>query len=183
MAILSWLEKHFEEFICCSCIAVIACCVFLQVLARYVFSTAIHWTEEVSAFAMVWAVYMGAALCIRERYHVRILVGVASLPRMLGKPVIMLADLSWALFCVFMLWVSWDYLAVLWKFTATTPSLGINELYPQSILVIGYTLMLFRLIQVYVNWVRNGAHGLPGMLEDEWADIAQTAETEGRPGK
>ena len=183
MAVLSWLEKHFEEVISCTCIVIIACCVFLQVLARYVFGVAVHWTEEVAAFGMVWAVYMGAALCIRERFHVRILVGVASLPRMLGRPAIFLADLAWALFCIFMLWVSWEYLAVLWKFTATTPSLGINELYPQSILLIGYSLMLFRLVQVYVLWFRAGAKGLPGMLEDEWEQIGHTAETEGRPGK
>ncbi|MFZ1815448.1 MAG: TRAP transporter small permease [Rhizobiaceae bacterium] len=180
MAVLSWLEKHFEEVICCCCIVVIAVAVFLQVIARYVFHVALHWTEEVSAFAMVWGVYLGAALCVRERFHVRILVGVAALPRMLGRPTIFIADAAWAFFCIFMIWVSWNYLAVLWKFTAKTPSLGINELYPQSILLIGYSLILLRLIQVYVKWYRDGARGLPGMLEDEWAEIGLSSEkTEG----
>ena len=179
MPVLSWLEKHFEEVICCSCIVIIACCVFLQVIARYVFNIAVHWTEEVSAFAMVWAVYMGAALCVRERFHVRIMIGVASLPRIMGKPVIFIADILWAFFCIFMIKISWEYLGVLWKFTATTPSLGINELYPQSILVIGYTLMLIRLIQVYVRWYNGGAHGLPGMLEDEWAELGLKTKTQG----
>lgn len=179
MRLISWLDKHFEEVICCFCIVVIACCVFLQVIARYVFNVAVHWTEEVSAFAMVWAVYMGASLCVRERFHVRIMIGVASLPRILGRPVLFVADLLWAFFCIFMLKICWDYLAVLWKFPATTPSLGINELYPQSILIIGYSLMLARLIQVYVNWYRDGMHGLPGMLEDEWAEIGLDPDEDG----
>ena len=169
MIILRWLDRYFEEIICCTCIAIIACCVFLQVIARYVFNVGMHWTEEVAAFAMVWGVYMGAALCVRERFHIRIMIGVVSLPEKLGKGVIILADLLWAFFCLFMITVGFDYLAVLWRFTATTPSLGINELYPQSILVIGYSLMLLRLAQVYLKWNREGRNGLPGVLHEEWA--------------
>lgn len=170
MAILKWLERHFEELICCSCLVIIATCVFTQVVARYVFANALHWTEEIAAFSMVWAVYMGAALCVRERFHIRILVGVTSLPTRLGQVVMVISDLCWAFFCVFMIKVSWDYLGVFWQFTSRTPSLGIDELYPQSVLLIGYGLMLIRLIQTYVHWLRAGRHGLPGMLEEEWAD-------------
>ncbi len=163
---IRWLERHLEELVCCSCLVVIAFCVFSQVVARYVFSTALHWTEEVAAMSVVWAVYMGAALCVKERFHIRILVGVKSLPERFGKIVIITADLLWAAFCIFMVSVSWDYLAVFWKFTSRSPSLGINQFYPQTILVIGYSLMLIRLIQFYVQWIRTGRHGLPGMLEE-----------------
>ncbi|MEM7429903.1 MAG: TRAP transporter small permease [Pseudomonadota bacterium] len=176
MAALRWLERHLEEVICCSCLVVISCCVFLQVIARYIFETALHWTEEVAAFAMVWAVYMGAALCVRERFHIRIIVGVKSLPERFGRWVLIVADLLWAFFCIFMIKVSWDYLAVLWRFTSTTPSLGINELYPQSVLLVGYALMLFRLAQLYVVWIREGAQGLPGMLDEDGADPVDEAE-------
>ena len=31
--------------------------------------------------SMVWSVYMGASLCVRERFHIRILAGVMVLPR------------------------------------------------------------------------------------------------------
>jgi len=168
MPALRWLERHFEELICCSALVVIAVSVFLQVITRYVLDIALHWTEEVAAISMVWAVYMGASLCVKERYHIRILVAVQSLPTGIGRYVIFLADLCWALFCLFMVRISWDYLAVLWKYTSRSPSLGIDEFYPQSILVIGYGLMLIRLIQTYVQWYRDGADGLPGMLAEEW---------------
>ncbi|KPD10338.1 C4-dicarboxylate ABC transporter [Phaeobacter sp. 11ANDIMAR09] len=164
---LRWFDRHFEELICCSCIAVISICVFAQVVARYVFEIALHWTEEVASIGMVWAVYMGASLCVRERFHIRIMVAVQSLPHRLARFVVLIADLSWALFCVFMLRLSWDYLAVLWKFTSRSPSLGIDQFYPQSVLFIGYGLMLLRLIQIYVHWFRNGASGLPGMLAED----------------
>lgn len=166
MRLLKWLERHIEELICCSCLVVIAVAVFAQVVARYVFEIALHWTEEASSIAMVWAVYTGASLCVRERFHIRILVAVQSLPPRMGRFVIFIADGFWAFFCLFMIRVSWEYLGVLWKYTTRSPSLGIDQFYPQSILVIGYTLMLLRLIQTYAHWWSDGAKGLPGMLEE-----------------
>lgn len=157
------VERHFEEAICCFALSLVAVCVFLQVIMRYLFNTALHWSEEVAAFGMVWAVYMGAALCIRERFHIRIMAGVMTLPKPIAKAVILIADALCSLYCAFMIVVSVEYLGVLARFTSRTPSLGIDEFYPQSILVIGYVLILARLIQIYVIWIRNGAHGMPGM--------------------
>ena len=176
MAGMRWLERHFEEMICCTALAIIALSVFAQVLARYVFEVALHWTEEVASMSMVWAVYMGASLCVRERFHIRILVVVESLPVRLGRITIFGADILWAFFSLFMVKVSWDYLGVLWRFPTVSPSLGINQFYPQSILVIGYGLMLIRLVQTYVNWYRDGGDGLPGMLAEEWQETTRDQE-------
>ena len=179
MTWLRWLERHLEELVCCSCLVIIAVSVFAQVVARYLFETALHWTEEVAAMAMVWAVYMGASLCVRERFHIRIMVAVTALPMQVGRIVIFLADICWAFFCLFMMRVAWDFLAVGWKFTSLSPSMGINQFYPQTILMIGYGLMLIRLLQSYVDWYRGGAEGLPGMLEEN-LDQAPPADQEHR---
>tara|TARA_R110000787_G_scaffold172833_3_gene285446 strand:- start:1761 stop:2300 length:540 start_codon:yes stop_codon:yes gene_type:complete len=176
MSFLKLLGRHFEEVISCACIAIIAISVFGQVVARYVFGVALHWSEEVASMAMVWAVYMGAAFCVKERFHIRILVGVKALPTGLGRWVIFISDFLWALFSVFMIKVGLDYLAVAWKFPSTSPSLGINQFYPQTILVIGYVLMLIRLIQLYMEWYKDGRNGLPGMLDEEWGDTNQDQE-------
>ncbi|MBF9052558.1 TRAP transporter small permease subunit [Roseobacter sp. HKCCD9010] len=167
MFILRWLEKHFEEALCCIALSVIAVAVISQVVARYVFEVALHWTEEAAAICMVWAVYMGASLCVRERFHIRILIAVQAFPVKIGRFAIFTADLAWAAFSILMVLVSWQYLTVLWRFPSRSPSLGINEFYPQTILVIGYGLMLIRLIQTYVLWYRDGAEGLPGMLVED----------------
>jgi len=167
-----FLERHLEEIVCCLALSVVASLVFLQVVMRYVFHTALQWSEEIVAMAMVWSVYMGASLCVRERFHIRIMAGVMLLPRRLAKTTVLLADALAALFCVFMLIVAVDYLGVLLRFTSRTPSLGIDEFYPQSILFIGYALILLRLVQIYVVWIAKGAHGLPGMRaeHDTWQE-------------
>lgn len=166
MMSLRWVTRHFEELICCTALIIIAFSVFSQVVARYAFEIALHWTEEVAAMAMVWSVYMGASLCVRERFHIRILVAVQALPEKISRFVIYIADFIWALFCLFMMRISWDYLVVMAKFPSISPSLGVNQFYPQTILFIGYSLMLIRLVETYWNWINEGAIGLPGMLEE-----------------
>lgn len=160
---LALLEAHFEEVICCLALSLVATAVFLQVIMRYIFSTALQWSEEVAAIGMVWAVYMGAALCVRERFHIRIMAGIMAFPRKITLAFVLLADLMAGAYCLMMLFVSWEYLGVLARFTSRTPSLGIDEFYPQTILVIGYALILARLLQVYVIWVSRGRFGIPGM--------------------
>ncbi len=161
-----WIERHFEEAIACACLALVAVCVMLQVVLRYGFHTALTWTEELAGFAMAWAVYMGAALGVRERFHIRILIGVVSLPRPIGLPVMLSADLCWLGFNLFMLWHGFAYLQVLWTFPAYSPALGINQVWPQSIIVVGYLLMTVRLLQLYAGWLGAGARGLPGLPKE-----------------
>ncbi|MGR3592528.1 MAG: TRAP transporter small permease [Limimaricola soesokkakensis] len=167
MTWLKWSVRHLEEFICCLGLTVIATCVFLQVVMRFGFDAAPHWTEEVTAICMVWSVYMGAALCVRERFHIRILVLVSALPERLGRGVIVAADLAIALYSLMMIRVSLDYLAVLWRYPSYTTSLGINEFYPQTILVIGYLLIALRIVQAYHAWWRGGAEGFASIRPED----------------
>ena len=164
---MRWFFKHLEEVVCCTALVVISISVFAQVIARYLLEIALHWTEEVAAIAMVWAVYTGASLCVRERYHIRIMVFVQNLPLKFSKSIIFAADFIWIAFSLFMVKISWEYLAVMWKFPSVSPSLGINQFYPQTILVLGYTLMSIRLVETYYLWFRGGAAGLPGILEED----------------
>lgn len=160
---LRLVERHFEEAICCFALAVMATCVFLQVIMRYAFNSALQWSEEVAAICMVWAVYMGASLCVRERFHIRIMAGVLLFPRRIARGFILVADGMAMVYCVFMLITAWEYLGVLARYTSRTPSLQIDEFWPQSILVIGHALILARLVQIYVLWIGGGASGIPGM--------------------
>ena len=38
--------------------------VFIQVVLRYVFATSFLWGEELSLFAFIWCVFLGAAICV-----------------------------------------------------------------------------------------------------------------------
>ncbi len=160
---IRFLERHLEELIACFCLTAVACFVFVQVLLRYGFGTALTWTEELSGWAMVWAVYMGAALAVRERFHIRIMAGVVALPRVIALPVVIFGDSLWLAFNLFMVRVSIEYLGVLWARPSISPSLGIDLFWPETIVLIGHALMSVRLLQIYWSWNAAGRRHLPGM--------------------
>ena len=158
------IVDRFEEVLAQFAIVLIALCVFAQVVSRYAFGTAITWTEELAGFSMVWAVYMGAAMAVRDRFHIRILFVVEALPRPLGFAAILVGDLLWLGFCTLMLVVGWEYVSLLWQVEYVSPSLGVDQKWPQSIVVIGYVAIVLRLFQLYGRWIASGREGLPGML-------------------
>lgn len=160
------LEERFEEAVSCLCLAVMATCVFAQVVARYVFSSAISWTEELAAFSMVWAVYMGACLAVRERFHIRVFVCFLWMPRSIVVAIIVLSDLCWMTFNLLMVWNGVAYIALLWQRVYISPSLHIDQKWPQMIIVIGYVLMSVRLAQIYYNWFKGGRRELPGIPKE-----------------
>jgi len=164
--IINVLDRRAEESLSVFFIALMAVLVFVQVIARYVFSTAITWSEELSGFSMAWAVYMGGALGVRERFHIRIAMGVAAFPRKIAISLIVLGDLFWMGFNIAMIFLGTEYLLLLWRRTYISPSLGIEQKWPQMIVALGYILMSFRLVQVYYRWIKGGRRGLPGIPQD-----------------
>lgn len=164
---LLFLLRHVEDAVACLCLVVIAACVVLQVISRYVFHVGLVWTEDVAAFAMAWAVYMGAAVAVRERFHVRIVFCVTHLPRALGVLLTVFADALWLGFCVFMAWQGWIYLELLWTQVSYVASLGIDAKWPQTVIVLGNLLMGARMIELYVGWWRGGMIGYPSFVDED----------------
>lgn len=158
---LHLLDKYFEEVVCAIGLSLIATCVFLQFVTRFFFGSAMAWPEEVSAYAMAWSMYIGACMCVREKGHMRVLLGVKRLPRRLGIPVIMFADLLWFGFCVFMVFIGADYISLLIDQPMISPALGVDQRWPQSIIPFGFGLMAFRIIQHYILWFKGGCSDLP----------------------
>ena len=160
--IFNFLESKFEEIFACIALVIISLCVIFQVISRYVFNFGITWTEELAGFAMPWAIYMGAALGVRERFHIRILVGVRSFPMLIQYLIIFIGDFLWLAFNIFMIKYGIDYLKLMWEFPVISQTLSISNFWPETIIVIAYSLMLLRLVQIYVKWFRDGRKGLPG---------------------
>lgn len=148
-------------------LAVIAVTVFAQVIARYVFSKSLPWAEELATITMVWAIYLGAAIDIRQRFHIRLLFIVKTLPRAIAVVVVFLGDALFLFFCAIMLWYGEIYLSLLWKREFVSPTFGIDLFYPHLIIAIAYVLMAVHTIGNYIIWFREGRPGLPGVDEIE----------------
>ena len=158
---LSKLDKYFEEFICTLCLGVVVGSVLLQVVLRFGFSTAAIWAEETAVYGMIFAVYLGATMAVRDRAHIRITILLNHLPRRLQIASIVLADLLWAGFVVFMIVQTIIYTQLLFKVTYISPGLGIEQRWVQMFIPMAFGLMLFRILQVYWRWRARDWEGLP----------------------
>ena len=161
MSVLRWCDKYVEEIISSVCIATIATCVFLQFAIRFFTGAALAWPEELAIYAMAWAMYIGGSMSVREKGHMRILVGIQHLPRKLAISILMIGDFIWFIFNIFMVFVGIDYIKLLIDQPMISPALHIDQVYPQSIIAIGFGMMAFRLLQHYIIWFKDGCPGLP----------------------
>jgi TRAP-type C4-dicarboxylate transport system permease small subunit len=147
--ILKKLERHFEEVICAICLGLMASCIMLQVLLRILFDDAVPWAEEVAVYSMVFAVYLGASLGVRERAHIRVLVFVNLLPEQLKKVILIIADLVWFAFIVLMIVQSVTYMELLFETTFISPGLGVEQRWFQLVVPLSLVMVSLRLIQQY----------------------------------
>ncbi len=161
LSIITFIDLKFEEILCYLAISATAISVFLQACVRVIFGTALAWCEEIAVYGMAWGVYMGASLCVREKAHIRILLGVKALPKKSGLVLLIFGDCLWVGFNLFMVVFGYKYIALLWDQVYLSPALEIDQKWPQAIIPLGFALMTFRMFQFYYRWLRNGAQGLP----------------------
>lgn len=158
---LSKLDRYFEEVLCCFFLAVIVSSVLMQVVMRFVFHSATAWAEETAVYGMIFATYLGAALAVRDRAHIRITLLVNYLPRPFKVASVVAADFLWVGFVVFMLVQTTTYTQLLFSVTYQTPGLGIEQRWIQMFIPFAFALILFRIVQVYWRWRKNKFSGLP----------------------
>ena len=131
MSFLKQLYDNFEEGACALFVAVMVLCLFLQVAMRIAVGSSLAWTEELSRYSFLWAVYVGAALAVKRGGHVRITAQFMFLPT------------RWRL--VFRAEVS--------------PTLGVVKAWVECIIPFSFVLVSWRIVEEYVVRWRNGTLG------------------------
>jgi len=48
--------------------------VSFQIFLRFVFNTPLTWTEEVDRYLFVWSVYLGSAVAVAKKAHIRVTI-------------------------------------------------------------------------------------------------------------
>ena len=110
-----------------------------QVFWRYVLNDSIVWTEPASVMIMGWFIFLGAAVGIREGYHLSFDVMLIVLPERARLFLHSLSDLAVAGFGGGMIWFGWQLAAK----TAGNklPSLGISGAFDFIPIVAGGVLV------------------------------------------
>ncbi len=147
-------DEYFEHAICAICLSLMTVCILTQVILRVFFAQATAWAEELAIYSMIAAIYFGASLAVKEKAHIRIVMFVKIFPRNIQLICIILADLIWLGFIIFLLVQSSLYLKLLFERTYVLPGLNIEMRWPNSVVPICLVLTCFRMAQVYYRWIK-----------------------------
>ena len=136
-------------------LALMTALIAAQVFWRYVLNDSISWTEPASVMIMGWFIFLGAAVGIREGYHLSFDVLLYVLPNKLKLFLYSVSDVLVAGLGVGMVWYGWQLAA---KTAANKlPSLGISGAFDFAPLVGGgFLIVLFSIERVFRR-----AAGLP----------------------
>lgn len=150
-----YLLNRLEKYICQALLSFFAVILFLQISLRAMFSIVLPWSEEISRFAFVWFVFLGASYASRLSAHNRVTLQFKLFrSEAVGKYCMLFSDLIWILFNIVIIKESFKVIGNLKAFSFHSPALGWNMAFVYYIFPISFTLMTIRILQVnYIKFV------------------------------
>ena len=145
-----------------------------QVFLRYVLNWSNAWTELSSIIIMSWFIFLGAAVGVRENYHLGFDVLLYVLPPGSKKVLRTLSDLVVVAFSFGMIWYGIVLMRLQWE--EVMPGLGISGSFRYMPLTGGGVLiLLFSLERIVLRWsgvdVDHDVHA-----DDEVPSLAEVKE-------
>src|SRR3546814_9019057 len=91
--VLSWLDENAERWMLLFLYSFIVLVIAIEVLRRFVLMYSSVWGEEAARYAFIYLVWIGSAVAVRDRAHIRIDVITHLLPPRGSALVYLLGDL------------------------------------------------------------------------------------------
>lgn len=133
----------------------------IEVIRREVFSYSSIWGEEVVRYCFIYLCWIGAAAAVRERAHIRIDVILNYLPPRGQALIYILGDLVMLGLALLMLWLSVETVEVSWTYGSVSHGLRVSMVWFLLAVPIGFSLMVFRLLQSLIRDLRDLGAGRP----------------------
>lgn len=118
----------------------------VNVIGRYVFSSALAWGEEVMLFLMIAGVFLAFVKVTIERDHIRMDLLLRMLPHRVRIWLEALVDAAVALTCATIVVVGAPIIAKLYQFRQTSDASGLPIFIPQLSVPLGLGLAAFFLL-------------------------------------
>jgi TRAP-type C4-dicarboxylate transport system permease small subunit len=118
--------------------------VFVQVVLRYFFDESFLWGEELSLFAFIWCVYLGAAISVRHRSHFAFDLAAGLLKGRAAGVQRLTVDLAVLAVAVLMLIEGWSFSQL--SVQRLSPALGITLLIPTIVIPVSGAFMILAVV-------------------------------------
>ncbi|MBT8409725.1 MAG: TRAP transporter small permease [Alphaproteobacteria bacterium] len=167
---LSALNKNAERWALLFFYVLLVVTMVVEVIRREVFSYSSIWGEEIVRYAFIYLAWIGAASAVRERAHIRIDVIMHYVPPQVKTLIYILGDLVMFVVALIALYWSFETVLVSAEFGSVSHGLRVSMVWFLAAVPIGFTLMIFRLIQSLIRDVKAFAAGTPVYEGDKLFD-------------
>lgn len=146
-AFLQKLDRDGERILLLVLYSFIVMAIFIEVVRRFGLLYSSIWGEETARFAFIFLVWIGASVAVRDRAHIRIDVILHYLPPRGVAAVYIITDLLTAALAGMAIFWSMDPVLVSIKFANVTDGLRIVRAWFLIAVPLGFSMMMFRLVQ------------------------------------
>ncbi|USG65607.1 TRAP transporter small permease [Brevibacillus ruminantium] len=143
-----------EEWILAALMAFICVLTMVNVLSRYLFSSSLSMTEELTTNIFAFIIFIGAALLARESGHLGFALITDKLPVRIRVATTFLIGCLTSAFFLILLWYGWEMVMQQFEYNQRTPAMGLPEWLMGLSVPLGALLCLFRFWEGYILEIR-----------------------------
>lgn len=147
MKLIKALDKNFETYFLIATLVFMVIIISLQVFLRTFFSYSLTWAEELSRYVMLYQIWVGASLAVKEDAHLRITSVKDKLSATGQVKLEILVIVLWSVFAAFLTIKSGQLVNILLSRGQVSPAIQIPMGYAYASVPVGCGLMIIRLCQ------------------------------------
>lgn len=125
---------------------------FGQVVLRYVFSTGVHWTEELTRYSQVALVMFGAAVLAGQNKHINVSLLEALVSPPVRKWVVVGQQLITGAFFLVAIKISFDMIGITGAQVST--NMRVPMMYVYGMFPVAFTILVFNVVVFILNTLR-----------------------------
>lgn len=153
------VDKHGERWLLLVFYSMIVATIATEVVRRFGLNYSSIWGEEIARYSFIYLAWIGASAAVKERAHIRIDVILHYLPSRGKIAVYLLGDILMVVLAVFCLYWSLKPIATSIEFDSVTHGLRISQAWFTAAVPLGFSMILFRLVQSINRDIRDFYHG------------------------
>jgi len=161
MGLLAILDRNAERWALLVFYTLLVATMAIEVVRRELFSYSSIWGEEIVRYAFIYLAWIGAASAVRERAHIRIDVLFHYLSNRGKAALYILGDLVMLVLACMAVYLSLETVGVSWRFGSVSHGLRVSMVWFLMAVPIGFSLMIFRLIQSLLRDISDLRAGRP----------------------
>lgn len=155
------LDQNAERWLLLVFYVMLVLTMAIEVVRREVFSYSSIWGEEVVRYSFIYLAWVGAAVAVKDRVHIRIDVIMHYLGPRPKALLYIFGDLVMFVVAIIALYWSFEAVHVSAKFGSVTDGLRVSRVWALMAVPLGFSLLMLRLVQSFIRDVRYLRDGKP----------------------